>query len=169
MKILLLLSIFSTGFSVAALNSTSTPASTTLRNDKTTSSSSPPEVQVQDLESFPCCSQLLIFPKRLLLLNLKQVRKCCPDGERLDSSDPTAPRCVQSSSSSQETNIVGLDLSKDPGSRRVNLTATFDPRHPSGMPQCKGAKVFNVLTEGSWLTAKGNLVQDSQVCSFVDE
>jgi len=30
------------------------------------------------------------------------------------------------------------------------------------MPQCKGAKVFNVLTENSWLTAKGNLVQDSQ-------
>ena len=60
-------------------------------------------------------------------------------------------------------NIVGLDLTKDPGSRRVNLTLTFDSQDP-GMPQCKGAKVFSVLTENSWLTAKGNLVQDSQVC-----
>ena len=164
MKISLLLSIFATGFSVAAVSSPSTPATTTLRNDKTTSSSSPSEVQVQDLESFPYYNQLLIFPN---FLNLIKVRKCCPDGERLDSSDPTAPRCVQRSSSSQEMNIVGLDLTKDPGSRRVNLTLTFDPDLNSGMPECK--RVFSVLTENSWLTAKGNLVQDSQVCSFVDE
>ena len=108
-----------------------------------------------------------MFPKNQFLLNLKQVRKCCPGGERLDSSDPTAPRCVQRSSSYQEMNIVGLDLTKDPGSRRVNLTLTFDPDLNSGMPECK--VVFSVLTENSWLTAKGNLVQDSQVCSFVDE
>jgi len=57
---------------------------------------------------------------------------------------------------------VGLNLTKEPGSRKVDLTLTFDSRHPPGMPQCKGAKVFNVLTENSWLTAKGNLVQDSQ-------
>ena len=105
--------------------------------------------------------------KKAASLNLKQVRKCCPVGERLDSSDPTSPRCVQHSSSSQEMNIVGLDLTKDPGSRKVNLTLALDSRHP-GMPKCKpeGAKVFSVLTEKAWLTAKGNLVQDSQVCRF---
>ena len=59
--------------------------------------------------------------------------------------------------------IVGLDLTKEPGSRRINMTLTFDSGRP-GMPQCKGAKVFNILTENSWLTGKGDLVQDSQVC-----
>jgi len=56
--------------------------------------------------------------------------------------------------------IVGLDLTKEPGSRKVNLTLAFDSS--PGMPQCKGVKVSTVLTKDSWLTAKGNLVQDSQ-------
>ena len=60
--------------------------------------------------------------------------------------------------------IEGLDLTKDPGSRSINITLSFDSG-PRGMPaQCKGAKDFSILEENSWLTAKGNLVQDSQVC-----
>merc|ERR1719237_923981 len=132
MKILLLLSIFATGFSVE-LSSPSTPSTTTLRNAETTLSSSP----------------------------TLQVRKCCPYGKRLNSSDPTVPRCVQHSSSFQGMNIVGLNLTKDPGSRRVDLTLAYDSRQP-GMPECKGSKVVSVLAENSWLTVKGNLVQDSQ-------
>ena len=65
-------------------------------------------------------------------------------------------------------NTVGLDLTKKPGSRRVDMTLAYDSGRP-GMPQCKGAKVFSLLAENSWLTVKGNLVQDSQVCSFINE
>ena len=57
--------------------------------------------------------------------------------------------------------IVGLDLTKEPASRKVNLSLAFDSS--PGMPQCKGVKVSTVLTKDSWLTSKGNLVQDSQV------
>ena len=64
--------------------------------------------------------------------------------------------------------IVGLDLTKELGSRRVNLTLEYDSGSP-GMPQCKGAKVFTVLMENSWLTAKGNLMQDSQVCRIINQ
>jgi len=92
-----------------------------------------------------------------------QVQKCCPDGDRLNSSDPTDPRCVQHSFNLMfdEMDILGIDLTKDPGSRKVNMTLTFDAGSP-GMPQCKGAKVFTILTENSWLTAEGNLVLDFQ-------
>ena len=61
-----------------------------------------------------------------------------------------------------EMAILGIDLTKDPGSRKVNMTLTFDSGS-FGMPQCKGAKVFTILTENTWLTAEGNLVLDSQV------
>ena len=57
--------------------------------------------------------------------------------------------------------IVGLDLTKEPGSRKVNLSLAFDSS--PGMPQCKGAAGFSILEENSWLTAKGSLVQDYQV------
>ena len=65
-------------------------------------------------------------------------------------------------------NTVGLNLTKEPGSRRVDMTLAYESGR-LGMPQCKGAKVFSLLTENSWLTVKGNLVQDSQVCSFKNE
>ena len=62
---------------------------------------------------------------------------------------------------------IGLDLTRDPDSRRVNMTLTFDSGRP-GMPECKGANDYTILTKNSWLTAKGNLVLDSpwesQVC-----
>ena len=64
--------------------------------------------------------------------------------------------------------IVGLDLTKEPGSRRVNLTFDYETGSP-GMPECTGAKAFSVLMENSWLTAKGNLVQDSQVCRIINQ
>ena len=105
----------------------------------------------------------------MLILNPIQVQKCCPDGKRLEFLDPNAPRCVQHSFPSQEmaSNSIGLDLTKDPDSRRVNMTLTFDSGRP-GMPECKGAKDYTILTKNSWLTAKGNLVLDShwesQVC-----
>ena len=93
------------------------------------------------------------------------MQKCCPDGEKLNSSTPADPKCVQLSEleDKQEMEIEGLDLTKDPGSRSINITLSFDSG-PRGMPECKGAKDFSILEENSWLTAKGNLVQDSQVC-----
>ena len=56
----------------------------------------------------------------------------------------------------------GVDITKDPSSRKINLTLAFDSG-PRGMPQCKGAAGFSILEENSWLTAKGSLVQDYQV------
>ena len=49
-------------------------------------------------------------------------------------------------------NVIGLN-------QKARLqNGEYDSRRP-GMPQCKGAKVSSVLTENSWLTAKGDLVQ----------
>ena len=92
------------------------------------------------------------------------MQKCCSDGEKLDSSNPADPKCVQISNleDRQEMEIVGVDLTKDPSSRKINLTLAFDSG-PRGMPQCKGAAGFSILEENSWLTAKGSLVQDYQV------
>ena len=64
-------------------------------------------------------------------------------------------------------NTLGLNLTKDPGSRKVDLTLAYNDSRQPGMPECKGAKVVSVLAENSWLTVNGSLVQDSQVCSFV--
>ena len=92
------------------------------------------------------------------------MQKCSSDGEKLDSSNPADPKCVQVSDleDRQEMEIVGVDLTKDPSSRKINLTLAFDSG-PRGMPQCKGAAGFSILEENSWLTAKGSLVQDYPV------
>ena len=58
--------------------------------------------------------------------------------------------------------MIGLDLTKDLESREVDITLSYVPGCPL-MPQCKGRKSFSILTKNSWVTAKGNLVQESQV------
>ena len=93
----------------------------------------------------------------------KQVKKCCGEGKRLDSSDVNTPQCVPHSSNFPAEIIVkGLDLTKQPGSRKVDLTVTFEAGG-SRMPRCKGSRVFSVLEQDSWLTKKGKLVQNYQV------
>ena len=73
------------------------------------------------------------------------------------------PQCVPHSSNFPAEIIVkGLDLTKQPGSRKVDLTVTFEAGG-SRMPRCKGSRVFSVLEQDSWLTKKGKLVQDYQV------
>ena len=77
------------------------------------------------------------------------------------------PQCVPHSSNLPDENLIeitveGLDLTKEPGSRKVDLTVSFEAGG-STMPTCKGSKVFSVLEQDSWLTKKGKLVQDSQV------
>ena len=93
----------------------------------------------------------------------EQVKKCCGEGERLDSSDVNNPQCVpHSSNRPDEITVEGLDLTKEPGSRKVDLTVSFEAGG-SRMPRCKGSRVFSVLEQDSWLTKKGKLVQDYQV------
>ena len=101
-----------------------------------------------------------------ILHNLRiheQVKRCCGEGQRLDSSDVNTPQCVpHSSNPTAEITVEGLDLTKEPGSRKVDLTVSFEAGG-SRMPTCKGSRVFSVLEQDSWLTKKGKLVQDSQV------
>ena len=101
-----------------------------------------------------------------ILHNLRiheQVKKCCGEGERLDSSDVNTPQCVPHSSNLHaEITVEGLDLTKEPGSRKVDLTVSFEAGG-SRMPTCKGLRVFSVLEQDSWLTKKGKLVQNYQV------
>ena len=94
----------------------------------------------------------------------EQVKKCCEEGQRLDSSDVNAPKCVPHSStlSAEMISVEGLDLTKEPGSRKVDLTVSFEAGG-SRMPTCKGSRILSVLEQDSWLTKKGKLVQDSQV------
>ena len=93
----------------------------------------------------------------------EQVKKCCGEGERLDSLDVNTPKCVTHSSNlTDEITVEGLDLTKEPGLRKVDLTVSFEAGG-SGMPTCKGSRVFSVLEQDSWLTKKGKLVQDYQV------
>ena len=93
----------------------------------------------------------------------EQVKKCCEEGQRLDFSDVNAPKCVPHSSNlTAEITVEGLDLTKEPGSRKVDLTVSFEAGG-SRMPTCKGSRVFSVLEQDSWLTKKGKLVQDYQV------
>ena len=102
-----------------------------------------------------------------ILHNLRiheQVKRCCGEGQRLDSSDVNTPKCVPHSSNltAEMITLEGLDLTKEPGSRKVDLTVSFEAGG-SRMPRCKGSRVFSVLEQDSWLTKKGKLVQDYQV------
>ena len=94
----------------------------------------------------------------------EQVKKCCEEGQRLDSSDVNAPKCVPHSSNlpAEMITVEGLDLTKEPGSRKVELTVSFEAGG-SRMPTCKGSRILSVLEQDSWLTKKGKLVQDYQV------
>ena len=81
----------------------------------------------------------------------EQVKKCCGEGERLDSSDVNTPKCVPHSPNlpAEEIPVEGLDLTKEPGSRKVELTVSFEAGC-SRMPTCKGSRVFSVLEQDSW-------------------
>ena len=73
------------------------------------------------------------------------------------------PQCVPHSANlPDEISVEGLDLTKEPGSRKVDLTVSFEAGG-SRMPRCKGSRVFSVLEQDSWLTKRGKLVQDYQV------
>ena len=104
-----------------------------------------------------------------ILHNLRiheQVKRCCGEGQRLDSSDVNTPQCVPHSPNLPDEIITveGLDLTKEPSSRKVDLTVSFEAGG-SRMPTCKSSRVFSVLEQDSWLTKKGKLVQDYQVNS----
>ena len=79
------------------------------------------------------------------------------DPARLDPREPILGRFYP-----DEITVEGLDLTKEPGSRKVDLTVSFEAGG-SGMPTCKGSRVFSVLEQDSWLTKKGKLVQNYQV------
>ena len=118
------------------------------------------------------CTDQSIYRSTFLPFELVWSR-CCVDGERLETSDPTFPRCVPHLAAhldklTLEKEIIGLDITKDLESREVDITLSYVPGCPR-MPQCKGRKSFSILTENSWVTAKGNLVQESQVWKTLRE
>jgi len=89
-----------------------------------------------------------------------EVNRCCPEGEQLDTSDSTSPRCVsRSGAEGASLTITGLDLTKDQDSRNVSMTLTYGP-NPK-MPEC-AAKTLSTLMKDSWLTTTGHLVQNSK-------
>ena len=89
-----------------------------------------------------------------------KVNRCCPEGEQLDTSDSTSPRCVsRSGAEGASLTITGLDLTKDQDSRNVSMTLTYGP-NPK-MPEC-AAKTLSTLMKDSWLTTTGHLVQNSK-------
>ena len=95
-----------------------------------------------------CCTDQSIYRSTYLPFELVwslKVPRCCADGERLETSDPTFPRCVPHPAGhlnklTLQKEIIGLDITKDLESREVDITLSYVPGCPR-MPQCKGRKV----------------------------
>ena len=62
----------------------------------------------------------------------------------MDVSDLTSPKCTTGGGSGQLGNIIGLDLKKEIGSRKINITLKTDSNHQ--MPTCSGGYEVKALS-----------------------
>ena len=79
--------------------------------------------------------------------HLFQVTKCCSSSDILDLSNLNSPKCATGGGSEELGIIIGLDLKKQIGSSKINITLQTDMNHK--MPTCTlGFEVKSLLESG---------------------